>query len=470
MHRTNGHKRVITSTLLIALLVTLLGTFAPGAQVQASTAMGRANSIADSQAQAKVLSDVVIGPRLHELTIDSPAMGGEIKARLMVPVGWDQDPNRPRPVLYLLHGANGNESSWTKMPGLEEIVAPYDVLVIMPDGGEAGFYSNWHHNDNGPTPAYETHHLVELRRILEDQYHANGRYAITGASMGGFGTMSYAARHPDMFAAASSISGALDLGVTDPLGLQSLAGVAGVAAPIDLTAVWGPKGAGEVAWRAHNPADLASNLDDVELRVGGGNGVPNKEEIQSRGEPGEPKFALITTLEAGTFAMSKSFVHQLHRFDVDVTTDFYGAGLHTGPYFRGQLERSLPMLINAVQKDRTVPKSFRYRSGEKSFSVWGWHVAASWDEPTFTDMAVDGNEIRFAGSGEVQVTTPAQYQAGKTYLVSGRHIRQEVKAGPDGTLSFKLDLGDTARDYRENLTDRPGKRPIRGIRVQIKAQ
>lgn len=426
-----------------------------------------------SVAQAEVISDVVIGPRLHELTIDSPAMGGEIKARMLVPVGWDQDPNRARPVLYLLHGAKGNESTWTKKPGLTEMLAPYDVLVIMPDGGEAGFYSNWHHNNNGPTPAYETHHLVELRQILEDRYNANGRYSIAGASMGGFGTMSYAARHPDMFAAAASISGALDIGLADPLGVQSLAGIAGTIAPIDLTTIWGPKGTGEVSWRAHNPADLASNLDQVELRVGGGNGVPTAEERRPGGlnpgglNPNEPKLALVTTLETGTLAMSKSFVNQLNRFDVDVTTDFYGAGLHTGPYFTGQLERSLPMLMAALQQDRPVPSSFRYRSGERSFSVWGWKLTTSWSEPTFTDLVVDGKEIHLAGRGLVTVTTPGKFKAGKTYQIRNRHMRQEVVADTDGSLTFTLDLGDTAREYRGPLKDRPGKRPLRGVRVAI---
>lgn len=417
---------------------------------------------------ADVVADMNVGPRLRELTINSPAMNGEVKARILLPVSWEQNPNKPRPVLYLLHGANGDESSWTKRPGLQELLAPYDVIVIMPNGGKAGFYSNWHHNNNGPVPAYETHHLVELRQILEGRYHANGRYAIVGASMGGFGTMSYAARHPDMFAAASSISGALDLGVADPLGLQSLVGVAGVRAPIDLTAIWGPRGSGEVAWRAHNPADLASNLDEVQLRVGGGNGVPRASELRPEGrDPDDPGIAQVTTLETGTLAMSKSFVKQLDRFDIDVTTDFYGAGLHTGPYFMGQLERSLPMLMSALRKDRPIPKSFRYRSGEMNFSVWGWKVTTSWEEPTFTDLVVDGRELYLSGRGEATITTPEKFRPGKTYKISNRRISQEVVADANGSLSFTLDLGDSARDYREPLRDRPAKRPLRSIRVAI---
>lgn len=452
----------IALSALISSVAIGASTLVPLGEASASTEVRPASmELRASTLPATLVSDVEIGPRLRELTMDSPAMGGAVKARLLVPVGWDEAPDRPRPVLYLLHGANGNEASWTRMPGLEEIFAPHDVLVIMPDGGKAGFYSDWYNNGSGGAPAYETHHLVELKQILEERFHANGRYAVTGASMGGFGTMSYAARHPDMFAAASSISGALDVGMADPLSLQSLAGISGMAAPIDLTSVWGPKDAGEVRWRAHNPADLASNLDEVELRVGSGNGVPRRDELD------EDRLSLVTTLEAGTWAMSRSFVRRLHHFDVPVTTDFYGRGLHTGPYFRGQLERSLPMLTEALAEDRPVPTTFRYRSGEPSFSVWGWEIATTWSEPTFTDMVVDADNLRMAGKGEVSVTTPPKYEPGNTYHVSSRRVTEQVVADASGRLTFTLDLGDTAREYHENLRDRAAKRPLLGVSVTI---
>lgn len=426
----------------------------------ATAAMPTVLNFPAAHAAATIISDIEIAPRLHELTIDSPAMGGEIKARLLVPVGYDEAPDRPRPVLYLLHGANGNEGTWTAKIGLQEMMAPHDMLVIMPDGGETGFYTDWYNNGNGGSPGYETHHLIELRQILEQRFSANGRYAIAGASMGGFGTMSYAARHPDMFVAAASISGALDTGLADPLGIQSFTKLSSKL-PIDLSAIWGPKSAGEVRWRAHNPADLASNLDEVELRVSGGNGIPRPDERD------DPRLAQVTVLEAATWAMSKSFVRQLDQLDVPATTDFYGAGLHTGPYFRGQLERSLPMLTQALAEDRPVPTAFRYRSGEQTFSVWGWDVETGWIEPTFTDMAVDGNNLRIAGKGEVTVTTPPQFQPGTTYKIGNRRIHRQAVADADGRLRFTLDLANTSRDYHQRLRDRAGKRPRWGVSVVI---
>ena len=79
--------------------------------------------------------------------------------------------------------------------------------------------------------------------------------------MGGFGAISYAARHPDRFTAAASFSGAVD--TNDP-------------ADIAITGdePFGPRATQEVRWRGHNPWDLAANLRGLSLTVRTGNGLP----------------------------------------------------------------------------------------------------------------------------------------------------------------------------------------------------
>src|SRR5438128_1855963 len=61
--------------------------------------------------------------------------------------------------------------------------------------------------------AWETYHMRELIPWIDSHYPTvadrSGR-AIAGLSMGGFGAMTYAAKHPDLFAAAGSFSGAVD--------------------------------------------------------------------------------------------------------------------------------------------------------------------------------------------------------------------------------------------------------------------
>jgi len=153
---------------------------------------------------AAVVKRTQVAPRTVDLTIRSPALGASAQVRLLTPQGWTAGrTGRTWPVLYLLHGCCDTYDSWERETDLARIPALRDVLVVMPSGGQVGFYSDWlNHGRRGP-PAWETFHLVELRRILERDYAAGTRRAVAGLSMGGLGAMAYAARHPGMFAAAA---------------------------------------------------------------------------------------------------------------------------------------------------------------------------------------------------------------------------------------------------------------------------
>ncbi|WP_279580200.1 alpha/beta hydrolase [Fodinicola feengrottensis] len=110
----------------------------------------------------------------------------------------------------------------------------------MPEGGPAGFYSNWWNHGERGAPAWETFHLTELRQLLERGYGAGTRRVIAGLSMGGFGALSYAARHPGMFRAAASYSGVIDTTYVDakinsPQVIMQIVGATGA----DPSALWG---------------------------------------------------------------------------------------------------------------------------------------------------------------------------------------------------------------------------------------
>src|SRR5207244_819175 len=89
------------------------------------------------------------------------------------------------------------------------------------------WYSDWYgvdldgHNgsDAERAPAWETFHVSELVSFVDGQYRtvrSRGGRLVAGLSMGGFGSMIYAARHPDLFVAAGSFSGAVDTRLFDP--------------------------------------------------------------------------------------------------------------------------------------------------------------------------------------------------------------------------------------------------------------
>jgi diacylglycerol O-acyltransferase / trehalose O-mycolyltransferase len=275
-----------------------------------------------SPPRAPQVTEQRIAPRIVDLTIRSQALGRTAKVRLLTPDGWDARTAGERwPVLYLLHGCCDAYDSWTRSTDVEDLPALRHVLVVMPEGGAVGFYSNWRDG-----PAWETFHVVELRRILERRYGAGTPRAIAGLSMGGLGAMDYAARHPGLFAAAASYSGVLHP-IADPrwwLGLFS--NYTG-----DPRAVWGDPVTDRRTWAAHDPTALASRLRGTRLFVASGNG-----EHAGKTDP----------IEVTVNRESRAFVARLRKLRIPVRTDFYRPGTHNWPYWQRDLKRSLPLLVS----------------------------------------------------------------------------------------------------------------------------
>jgi putative tributyrin esterase len=113
----------------------------------------------------------------------------------------------PFPVFYLLHGLSDDHTIWSRRTSIERYVAELPLLVVMPDGYR-GFYSD---AVNGP--AYESYMLKDVigfvDRVFPTLPRRSGR-VIGGLSMGGYGALKLALKHPDLFCSAVSHSGALN--------------------------------------------------------------------------------------------------------------------------------------------------------------------------------------------------------------------------------------------------------------------
>ncbi|MGX1676079.1 alpha/beta hydrolase [Streptomyces sp. NPDC055400] len=295
---------------------------------------------------ARVVAEDRIDARTLDLTIDSPSLADPAaKVRLLLPQGWTPNPTRTWPVLYLLHGAGDDYTSWTRSTDVTTLTQDTGVLVVMPTGGRAGFYSDWwNHGVDGP-PRWENFHLVELLRILETGYGAGPQRAIAGLSMGGLGTMAYAARHPGLFRAAASFSGVVYPTYTGPHDPSPFDGPALVQGTVQLEgydpdALWGDPAVDPGRWAAHSPADLAFALKDIPLFVSSGNGQPGP--FEPPGTPADPNIEPLMEI------MGKAFVERLQQAGAHVTTDFYGPGIHNWPYWERELHRSYALLMNAI--------------------------------------------------------------------------------------------------------------------------
>jgi S-formylglutathione hydrolase FrmB len=111
----------------------------------------------------------MIDSRLSDLTFTTPALVGTTHARILVPAGYATSKRR-YPVLYLLHGCCDNDKSWTTEGDAEAITAGLPLIVVMPNGGEGGFYSDWCNNGKGGPPMWETYHIDELVPWVDAHY------------------------------------------------------------------------------------------------------------------------------------------------------------------------------------------------------------------------------------------------------------------------------------------------------------
>jgi S-formylglutathione hydrolase FrmB len=277
--------------------------------------------------------------RLLDVTMATNALSQNVHVRILQPTGYAADPQRTYPVLYLLHGGNDDYKSWTDKGDAEAITAGLPVLVVMPDAGPGGWYSNWYNFGAYGSPKWETFHIDQLIPWVEANFRTaagpRGR-AIAGLSMGGFGAMSYAARHPGLFSSAMSFSGAVD---TRQLPVTVVVDVSPLATLEVPTAVWGLKLLNAGIWRAHNPWTLAGNLAGLNLGIYTGNGLAGPYD-----SPPLPDSSVLT--EAAVEQMSQALHDKLTQLGIAHVYDDYGPGSHTWPYWQRDLRWALPSMMH----------------------------------------------------------------------------------------------------------------------------
>jgi putative tributyrin esterase len=123
-------------------------------------------------------------------------------------VEGDSVPRTDFPVLYLLHGLSDDHSAWLRYTSVERYAAAAGLAVVMPAVNRS-FYAN---ERNGGR--YWDYVAEELPEIVGNFFRVSQDPAdtyVAGLSKGGYGAMKLALTHPERFAAAATLSGALDL-------------------------------------------------------------------------------------------------------------------------------------------------------------------------------------------------------------------------------------------------------------------
>jgi len=117
-------------------------------------------------------------------------------------------PARDRyPVLFLLHGLSDDHTTWLRRTSIERYVEPLGLAVVMP-AVQHSFYTDMAHG--GSYWTFISQELPALARGFFPLSDAREETFAAGLSMGGYGAFKLALSFPERFAAAASLSGALD--------------------------------------------------------------------------------------------------------------------------------------------------------------------------------------------------------------------------------------------------------------------
>jgi enterochelin esterase-like enzyme len=334
------------------------------------------------------------------------------------------------PVIYLLHGGGGDSADWIAQGHVQQIMDDAiaadpnaAAIVVTPDGSDAQWYDNIDGSLQNQTYVlgYLIPHVDRHFRTIPTRA---GR-AIDGLSNGGYGATHLAAKAPDRFAAAGSMSG-------------NLAGLS-----------FGGLAAGTAPAFAHGslPIDLASNLDGIDLTMDIGTECIGDQAIDN---------CLAYQFEQVFVPANRAFTAQIEavREDGDGVLEYReGEGAHAWRWWMPWLrDRHLPFLLARLADPRPVAQTdpaptprpdFRYRSVASSFSVWGYDVSVTRDVREFLDLRhVDVGGFEVQGSGHATVITAAIYAPATPYVVVGVGATpQLVFADAHGRLSIEVDLG-----------------------------
>src|SRR5215216_1738386 len=110
--------------------------------------------------------------------------------------------------LYLLHGHSDDHTAWQRWTSIERYVEGLNMAVVMP-AVHLSFY-----NDMAYGGKYWQFFSEEVPALVRDMFSLSAEREdnfVAGLSMGGYGAFKLALTHPERFAAAASLSGAVDI-------------------------------------------------------------------------------------------------------------------------------------------------------------------------------------------------------------------------------------------------------------------
>ena len=196
---------------------------------------------------------------VHERTFYSPELDRDMPYDIYLPPDYE-GAHRRFPVVYLLHGLGAQREEWIAYDFINvldrEIVngTVPPMIVVLPQG-DKGYWTDYA-NDGPRWGQYIWRDLVAHIDATYRTLRSPGSRAIGGLSMGGWGSLSLAFTHPDIFGIVASTSpslhiddGSLDfLGRGDEFNQKDPVALAQTAADIEQLRIWIDIGQDDEIW------------------------------------------------------------------------------------------------------------------------------------------------------------------------------------------------------------------------------
>ncbi|WP_299461439.1 alpha/beta hydrolase-fold protein [uncultured Gimesia sp.] len=208
---------------------------------------------ADSETEATKLETVELFPRIVAVSFHSASLNKRKRCVVVLPVDWQQIEPADRRTLVMLHGRGRHELSLIDDKTIRKQLLDSGLFVILPDGDDG-----WYVNSPVRKPDVYATYLEEVLAVISQEFQLPAKreqWAIAGWSMGGFGCVNFAERHPERFAAVSSIIGLLDFPRTGLPAGQSY------KVPAERF------GTDETVWEQFNPLRKAEKLKEMSVLI-----------------------------------------------------------------------------------------------------------------------------------------------------------------------------------------------------------
>lgn len=147
------------------------------------------------------------GVKMVDVSFHSSALNRQMPYRVILPANMAL--GQKFPALYLLHGGGGSFRDWSNYSDVASY-AEKGLVLVMPEGNDSYYVNSADH----PEDRYEDYIVHDLINDVESRFPVardRSSRAIAGVSMGGYGAVTLALKHPDLFVFAGGLSSALDV-------------------------------------------------------------------------------------------------------------------------------------------------------------------------------------------------------------------------------------------------------------------